>query len=145
MACQYRVKKEKWTQFIKSIGVVSDRLKALAKSPPILLPDNVEPNKVAGKKKRTVFGAEYKALDTQAELTATGMDSLRGVLLVNVPGESPMSRYGFESDDVVLKLDGKKIASKQFSKTIKGLSAGEHRVTVWRGQQQKRFEFKVEN
>ena len=36
-------------------------------------------------------------------------------------------------------------ASKQFSKTIKGLKAGEHRVTVWRGQQQKRFEFKVEN
>ena len=130
---------------MEGFGVVSDRLKALAKSPPILLPDNVEPNKVAGKKKRTVFGAEYKALDTQAELTATGMDSLRGVLLVNVPGESPMSRYGFESDDVVLKLDGKKIASKRFSKTIKGLSAGEHRVTVWRGQQQKRFEFKVAN
>ena len=100
---------------------------------------------MARKKKRTVFGAEYKALDTQAELTATGMDSLRGVLLVNVPASSPMSRYGFESDDVVLKLDGKKIVSKRFSKTIKGLSEGEHRVTVWRGQQQKRFEFKVEN
>ena len=67
-----------------------------------------------------------KKLSTQAELSATGMDSLRGVLLLSVPKSSQMGRYSFENDDVVLGIDGKQIVSKKFSKTMKQLKAGEH-------------------
>ena len=54
-----------------------------------------------------------------------------------------MGRYGFENDDVVLKIDGKKIVSKKFSKTIKQLKAGKHQATVWRGQESHQFEFEA--
>ena len=127
----------------KGFGVTSDRLKALAKSPAIPLPDKSESNEAKKARKLIVLGAEYKKLSTQAELSATGMDSLRGVLLLSVPKPSQMARYGFENDDVVLKIDGKKIVSKKFSKTIKQLKPGKHQATVWRGQESHQFEFEV--
>ncbi|CAA6690004.1 MULTISPECIES: right-handed parallel beta-helix repeat-containing protein [unclassified Lentimonas] len=126
---------------MEGFGVVSDRLKAMAEEPPIVLPSKVGPNIVAQARKLTVLGAEYKALDTEAELTATGMDSLRGVLLVNVPASSPMGRYGFESDDVVLEIDGKKVVLKKIAKIMPRLSKGEHQAVVWRGQQLHQFKF----
>ena len=103
---------------MEGFGVASKRLKALAQAPRISLPGKVEPNEAAKARKLVVLGANYKKLSTQAELSATGMDSLRGVLLLSVPKSSQMGRYGFENDDVVLKIDGKKIVSKKFSKTM---------------------------
>ena len=117
---------------MEGFGVTSDRLKELAKAPRIALPVEGESNEAVKARKLVVFGAEYKKLSTQAELSATGMDSLRGVLLLSVPESSQMGQYGFENDDVVLEIDGKQIVSKKFSKTMKQLKAGEHQATVWR-------------
>ena len=128
---------------MEGFGVTSDRLKELAKSPAIPLPAKSESNEAVKARKLVVLGAEYKKLSTQAELSATGMDSLRGVLLLSVAKSSQMGRYGFENDDVVLKIDGKQIVSKKFSKTMKQLKAGKHQATVWRGQESHQFEFKV--
>ncbi|MCM2372843.1 right-handed parallel beta-helix repeat-containing protein [Aporhodopirellula aestuarii] len=128
---------------MKGFGVVSARLKAMVDEPPIVLPGHVDNNEAAVRTNLKVLGAEYKSLDTQAELTATGMDSLRGVLLVDVETSSLMAQYGFESDDVVLEIDGQRVAHTRFARTIKRLSEGKHQVAVWRGQQLHRFEFKV--
>ncbi|MDQ8183583.1 hypothetical protein [Pelagicoccus sp. SDUM812005] len=128
---------------MEGFGVVSERLKALAEEPPLLLPIYVEPNTVTKVKHAKVLGAQFKALDTEAELTATGMDSLRGVLLLAVPKFSPMANYGFESDDVVLEVDGANVDSKSFIKVMNGLNPGHHRASVWRGQQLHRFEFET--
>ena len=46
-----------------------------------------------------------KSLDTEAELTATGMPEKKGVLLVEVPADSELATYGFKSGDVVLFID----------------------------------------
>ncbi|MDF7824770.1 hypothetical protein P4B35_12165 [Pontiellaceae bacterium B12227] len=129
---------------MEGFGVTSDRLKAMAEEPRIILPINVEANKASKVRYAKVMGTQFKPLDTQAELTATGMDSLRGVLLINVPKFTGMAKYGFESDDVVLEIDGKKVVSKNFVKTMQGLSAGRHKVSVWRGQQLHPFEFETE-
>lgn len=126
---------------MEGFGVISTRLKAMAKKPPIVLPGKVEPNTVAQLRKLMVLGAEYKALNAEAELTATGMDSLRGILLVSVPVSSQMARYGFESDDVVLEIDGRETLPKNFAKIMSRLSKGEHQAVVWRGQKSHQFKF----
>ena len=128
---------------MEGFGVTSDRLKALAQDPNIPLPGKSESNQATKARKLVVLGAEYKKLSTQAELSATGMDSLRGVLLLSVAKSSQMGRYGFENDDVVLKMDGEKIVSKKFSKTMQQLKSGKRQATVWRGQESHQFEFEA--
>ncbi len=124
-------------------GVFSERLKAMSEEPPLLLPIFVEPNTVSKVTYSKVLGAQFKFLDTQAELTATGMDSLRGILLLAVPKFSAMANYGFESDDVVLEVDGTEVDPKAFANMMKALRPGQHRAAVWRGQQLHRFEFET--
>ncbi|TWU50595.1 hypothetical protein Poly51_38870 [Rubripirellula tenax] len=126
---------------MEGFGVFSARLEAMAEEPAIVLPGKVEPNEVAKAQKLKVLEAEYKALTTEAELTATGMDSARGILLVNVPASSPMADCGFKSDDVVLEIDGKKASARNFASTMRRLKSGAHQAIVWRGQQMHQFKF----
>ncbi|MEX0321883.1 MAG: hypothetical protein AB3N63_06965 [Puniceicoccaceae bacterium] len=128
---------------MEGFGVFSARLKAMAEEPDIVLPGYVDPNEAINPSKLTVLGAEYKALETIAEQTATGMDSLRGVLLVDVLESTPMAQYGFESDDVVLEVDGLKVVSSNFERIIKHMGNGEHRAALWRGQQLHQLEFET--
>ncbi len=126
---------------MEGFGVISERLKAMAEEPPIRLPIHVAPNRASKVRYPKILGAQFKALDTQAELTATGMDSLRGVLLVNVPKFSAMAKYGFESDDVVLEINTRPVTPKDFSAQLNALPKGKHQVLVWRGQEAHAFSF----
>jgi len=100
-------------------GVTSERLKAVAEEPELVLKIKITANEKYVKRNPKLWGAEYKKVETQAEL------------------------YGFRSDDVVLKLNGRKINRNRFSKTMRGLEPGTHRVEVWRGQLPHTFEFEV--
>ena len=124
-------------------GVTSERLKAVAEEPELVLKIKITANEKYVKRNPKWWGAEYKKVETQAELTATGLDYLRGILFVSVPKKSKFAQYGFRSDDVVLKLNGRKINRNRFSKTMRGLEPGTHRVEVWRGQLPHTFEFEV--
>ncbi len=124
-------------------GVTSERLKAMSQEPGVVLGFDVETNRVIKKGSHEVLGAEYKKLSTLAELSATGMDSLRGVLLVTVPKSSQLAKYGFESDDVILEIDGKETVSRGFTKLLRGFKPGKHKAEVWRGQSPHTVEFTV--
>ncbi|MEM9399717.1 MAG: PDZ domain-containing protein [Verrucomicrobiota bacterium] len=68
---------------------------------------------IAGSKKIPKFlGAEMDDLDTLSEMTAYGAPDKTGVILVNVPVNSPMDQFGFQTDDVILIINNKSISNQ---------------------------------
>ena len=125
-------------------GVTSDELKDLAKQPSIQVPKAVATNVFVKEKVKRLWGTQFKTLETEAEMSATGMIGKYGVLLVAVPKNSKLARMGFKVDDVVIVLNSKKIANKEvFFNRMKNLKVGEHTVKVWRAQEAKVFSFTV--
>lgn len=89
-----------------SFGVVSPRLKALAKKVP--LPVVVPLDKVNDNEIIDFMGAKVKSLVTLGERSATGMDDTRGVLVVEVAAGTVASRF-LQANDVILGLNDKKV------------------------------------
>ena len=127
---------------MSGFGVTSDTLKRLAMKPKILSPKEVASNVFVKKKMKGLFGAKFKTLNTEAELSATGMFQKYGVLLVSVPKNSKLAKMGFKVDDVVIELNSDKIKEEQtFIKNMKSLTGGKHTVKVWRHQSPITFSF----
>jgi len=125
-------------------GVTSDELQHLAKQPAIQLPKEVAPNTFVENKLLKLWGAQFKTLETEAEMSATGMIGKYGVLLVKVPKNSKLAKMGFKVDDVVIEINSKKIRNKEiFNNRMKNLAKGEHTVKVWRAQEAKVFSFMI--
>ena len=86
-----------------SFGVVSPRLKALAKKPTfpaVIALDKIDDNPVID-----FMGAKMKNLTTLGEQLATGMDETRGVLVVEVAPGSGAARF-LQANDVILSFNG---------------------------------------
>src|SRR5205814_271196 len=85
-----------------SFGVVSPQLKALSKKVPI---PSVNTFGKMGEDKVTDFmGAKVKNLTTEGERSATGMDGIRGVLVVEV--KAGTEAFGFlQANDVILSFN----------------------------------------
>ena len=89
-----------------SFGVVSPRLKALAKKVP--LPAVIRLDKVNDSETIDFMGAKVKNLTTLGERSATGMDDTRGVLVVEVAAGTVASRF-LQANDVILGLNDKQV------------------------------------
>jgi S1-C subfamily serine protease len=89
-----------------SFGVVSPRLKALAKKP--LLPVVMALDKVNDDQVIDFMGAKVKNLATQGERSATGMDDTRGVLVMEVAPGSGAAPF-LQANDVILSFNGAKV------------------------------------
>ena len=123
-------------------GVTSDNLKKMAKKTPIRAPKEVASNVFVKKNMTRFMGSKIKTLETEAELSATGMFDMYGVLLVSVPENSDLAKMGFKVDDVVIELNSIKILDeKSFTKSMKKLANTKHTVKVWRHQQASVFSF----
>lgn len=123
-------------------GVTSDNLKKLVKKTPIRTPKEVASNVFVKKNATTFMGGKMKTLETEAELSATGMFDTYGVLLISVPKTSDLAKMGFKVDDVVIELNSIKILNeKSFTKSMKNLANKEHTVKVWRHQKGTVFSF----
>lgn len=88
-----------------SFGIVSPGLKALAKK--VSIPSVLALDKMAADEIIDFMGAKVKNLTTPGERSATGMDSTRGVLVVEAPG-SGASRF-LLANDVILGLNNKQV------------------------------------
>ena len=88
-------------------GVVSPRLKALAKTPEFPKPILME----EGKAHATIewHGLQIKNLDTLGERSATGMDTERGVYVISVNALGSVLRDYIRPNDVILELGGKTV------------------------------------
>ncbi len=89
-----------------SFGVISPRLKILAKKTP--MPVFITLGKVGDSEIIDFIGAKIKNLTTLGERSATGMDAIRGVLVVEVASISGTSGF-LQANDVILLFNGKKI------------------------------------
>lgn len=89
-----------------SFGVVSPRLKALAKK--VSMPAVIRLDKVNDSETIDFMGAKVKNLTTLGERSATGMDDIRGVLVVEVATGSVASRF-LQANDVILGLNDKQV------------------------------------
>lgn len=89
-----------------SFGVVSGKLKAMAKK--VMLPDVLSIN---GEEKEAVInfaGAKVKNLTTPGEQSATGMNAIRGVLVVEVKPGSVAAKF-LQLNDVILKYNSSQV------------------------------------
>jgi hypothetical protein len=88
-------------------GVVSEKLKRIAKTP--IIPE-LRFDIVAKEDKIIEFlGAQVKDVETLGEQSAAGLSSINGVIILSVPKNALLAKYGFKNNDVILKYDGKTV------------------------------------
>ena len=88
-----------------SFGVISPKLIALAKK--VTIPAFIALDKVGDNEIVDFMGAKIKNLTTLGERSATGMDDMRGILVIEVAAGSGASRF-LQTNDVILSLNYKK-------------------------------------
>jgi hypothetical protein len=89
-----------------SFGVASPQLKAVAKK--VIIPSIVNVGKMGDNEIVEFMGAKVKKLTTQGERSATGMDSERGVLVVEVKAGTEASAF-LQVNDVILSFNNKPV------------------------------------
>lgn len=121
-------------------GVVSENLKVEADTPVIALPQQAAENRFKRASTMDILGAKVKTLDSEAEMTATGMYDRLGAYLVEVPTNSIMAELGFKSGDVVTMVDLHLIPRAiDLYRLRNSLVQGSHSIKVWRNQEEKSF------
>jgi S1-C subfamily serine protease len=88
-----------------SFGVVSQKLKALAKK--VQIPAIISLDKTGADETIDFIGAKIKNLNTAGDRSATGIDDTRGVLVLDVVSGSGASEF-LQTNDVILSLNNKK-------------------------------------
>ncbi len=89
-----------------SFGVISPRLKVLAQK--VHIPAVIAINEVCKNEIIDFIGAKIKDISTIDERSATGMDTTRGVMVVDVTAGSGAAKF-LQTNDVILSFNGKKI------------------------------------
>ena len=91
---------------MNTFGVVSARLKKIALQPVI---PTLNILNVAEESDQTVSwrGARIKKLKGMPEMSATGMTSEAGILILKIDSTSPLSKCGLKANDVIMKVNGK--------------------------------------
>ena len=117
---------------MNGFGVVSPRLRTIAKKPVFSIPIvGSADNKVSG---NIVWnGLRVKNIETAGEQSATGMDSVRSVYVIAVVDRySILSNY-LRPNDVILEIDG--IPVNSISDLPESIPSGkEHNLTIFRNQ-----------
>ena len=86
---------------MNTFGVVSMRLKKLAKTPEI--PTLIASGSNASGKIHKLNGVRLKNIETLGEQSAAGLSSKRGVVILDAPKNSNWAKLGFQTGDVILK------------------------------------------
>lgn len=95
-----------------AFGVVSEKLREIAKQPeiPKLMLNDTRGSGIV----HQWFGASMKNVETPGEQSAAGLEAISGVVLLRVPEESALMKYGFQTGDVIVQVEGSDI--KNFEK-----------------------------
>lgn len=118
-----------------SFGVVSASLKSMAKK--VMIPSVIVDEK-ENKSEGTVefFGAEIKPLTTLGEQSATGMNKIKGMLVLNINDGSPASKF-LKVNDVILKINSKWINSLDELAAVEKLADKKNmKITIFRNQKE---------
>lgn len=123
-----------WKNFdMEHFGVQKANLKKIAKQPEI--PSLILIEDKSGQSFE-FFGGLIKSLETQGEVSATGMDQAKGVLILKEPIFGSVVDFGLKKGDVILKLNDQEIFQAE-SLVEKDSLFDKNQVTrlsVWRDQ-----------
>jgi len=124
-----------------SFGVVSAGLKAIAQQP--IFPAVVLINNFSKDDAISFMGARVKNLQTVGEQSATGMDAIRGVLVMSVAPGSAASEF-LQANDVVLALNGRQVNNLGDLLEVRlPVSRKNTEIVIFRNQQQLKQEIKA--
>jgi S1-C subfamily serine protease len=117
-----------------SFGVVSSRLKALAKKPAlpaVVILEELDDNEVID-----FIGARVKKLASPGERSATGMDDTRGLLVVEVISGSGAAGF-LQANDVILSLNGVKVNKlRDLLEARRSVIGSGTEIVIFRNQQE---------
>jgi hypothetical protein len=129
--------------FDMDFGVLSKRLKAIAKTPkiPLLLVS------VAGEtvQQTNWLGASVKNIDNLGERSAAGLPNNNGALIIQINESSQASKTALQKGDVIIGLDHEEI--KSINDLIKVYSAtrwkGYVEIVIMRNQSEQKFQISL--
>jgi hypothetical protein len=125
-----------------SFGVVSPRLKALAKKVP--LPAVMELKQVSDNEIADFMGAKVKKLTTLGERSATGMADISGILVVEVPDGSAAAMF-LQPNDVILSFNEKKTDKlRDLFEARMSVIGSNTEIIVFRNQKEVRIKAELE-
>ena len=122
---------------MNSFGVVSPKLKTIAKK--VTLPKVIVLNKLNADEVVDFMGAKVKNLTTLGERSATGMDDIRGVLVVEVTTGSIASRF-LQANDVILSFNNKPVNKLRdlFEARVSVIIGTNAEVVIFRNQKEQK-------
>jgi hypothetical protein len=140
-AGDYRVEQDSpavglgFTNFaMDQFGVASPKLKAVARTP------QLPTVKIASGAKQHVIdwlGAKIKDVESDGEVSATGLARAHGVLLISVPTDSQAAKAGLRNNDVILKLNSKTVTGSDLPAAWSAVAnTGRVKLTLWRDQKE---------
>ena len=92
-------------------GVQKPELKAIARTPQLPKPKMSAAASIArDTTPATWLGVRVRNIADEGEMSAFGLPGVTGVLVLEVPAESPLAKAGLRKNDVVLSINGKKTA-----------------------------------
>jgi len=92
-------------------GVRKPELKAIARVPQLPPAKEVSPVAVTrAAAPLTWLGARVRNIADEGEMSAFGLPGVTGVLVLEVPADSPLAKAGLRKNDVVLSINGGKTA-----------------------------------
>lgn len=117
-----------------SFGVVSTKLKEMAKK--VVLPNVLLQNGVEQQEMSEFAGAKVKNLTTPGEQSATGMNAIKGVLVVEVKAGSVASKF-LQTNDVILKFNSRQVNNLQDLKEAQlAVKAANAELIIFRNQKE---------
>jgi len=86
----------------------------------------------------TWLGVSLRSLTGEAEMSAFGLPGVTGVLVLEVPAESALAKTGLRKNDVILSVNGEKVADTEaLLRQAPAFSAGKPlRIGVSRDQKE---------
>lgn len=115
-----------------NFGVLSPRLKAIAKKvsiPSVIVQNNDDVNEIID-----FMGAKVKNLATLGEQSATGMNDIKGILVIEVTAGSYASKF-LQANDVILSYNFLKTDKlNDLSEAQKSVIEGKTEVVIFRNQ-----------
>ena len=92
-------------------GVQKPELKAIARTPQLPQAKVVAPVAITrAADPVTWLGASVRNITSEGEMSAFGLPGVTGVLVLEVPAESPLAKAGLRKNDVILSVNGAKTA-----------------------------------
>lgn len=91
-------------------GVQKPGLRQKARQP--TMPDEKsrsENSSMRDASKQTLLGATIRNIANEDEMSAHGLPGVVGVLVLEVPGNSPLAQAGLRPNDVIISLNGKRV------------------------------------